>query len=858
MTLLERDAQLASLAAAQRDAAAGKGSMVAVTGAAGIGKTALVQQFAGHAAGAALWGLCDDLVTPRPLGPFRDMFTDLSDKTDLSGFLEAALDQLARLPRPAVLVVEDAHWADEATLDALRFLGRRIRRTSAVLIVTYRDDEVPADHPLRLSLGAIPAADIRRIRLEPLSPEAVARLAGRPSAEVTELYALTGGNPLFVHEALAAPGAAVPPTIQDAVMARVGKLDGMAKASVELASVVPGRVERWLLDACEVSTGVDGAIRRGVLFADAETVAFTNELARRAVEDGLSPSRRRRLHLQVLDVLADGRAEPARLAHHALRAGDAKAVARFAPQAARRAASLESHRAAAEHFEQALAHTEHIAGDELAELLEEYALECRLLGRNTAAMDAVRRALELGAGRTERRGRLLTLLSEIYMLMERYGEAEDAAARAVSVLERLSPTAALAAAHAHRARLAMMSGQAHEAIEWGEHAHRLARRSGSTMVRSHAGVTVGSARWQLDPDESKFLVEALDAARSAGCAYPAARAYFNLADGNRQLMRYEQALGYIADGLAFCYDNDQLLDAGYLLACRALCYLDLGRWTQAEREAERSVDTVRIVNTERTVLWVKSIVRARRGDKAAGDLIDELGRLADDAGSREAALRAALARAEWLFLTGSADWPARWKDADRVREMVAEFPLPWSTKRADAALWLARAGLLDERPHWVVGPRALQIEGRWEEAADGWAALGRPYDQADALADAPEPGPLLAALEILDRLGATARASMVRAKLAAIGVRPVPRGPRRATQQSPAGLTPRQTEVLALLADDLTYREIADALHLSLKTVDHHVSAVRSKLAVSTRHDAVAAARRLGIVPPGTNGRSST
>jgi DNA-binding CsgD family transcriptional regulator len=166
----------------------------------------------------------------------------------------------------------------------------------------------------------------------------------------------------------------------------------------------------------------------------------------------------------------------------------------------------------------------------------------------------------------------------------------------------------------------------------------------------------------------------------------------------------------------------------------------------------------------------------------------------------------------------------------------------------EAALWQHRVGSLDRTPDEVAEPYALQVAGHWREAAAAWASLGRPYDQADALADAPVPEPLLAALTILDRHGAMPRAAMVRRRLTELGVGSVPRGPRAPTRASPAGLTPRQTEVLTLLADRLTYRDIASRLHVSIKTVDHHVSAIRHKLGAGTRDAAVEAARRLGIL----------
>jgi hypothetical protein len=303
--LVERHTQLAELDAALGDAGAGQGNVVLVTGEAGSGKTSLIRRFTTEAAGRSkiLWGMCDELVTPRPLGPFRDIAGQLGvDPADSQGtaLLDAMMATLGGGRYPTMVVVEDAHWADEATLDAIRFLGRRVGRLRAVLVVTFRDDEVPADHPLRMAVGAIPPADIRRIALPPLSRDGVAQLAGRD--DIDELYRLTGGNPFYVTEVLAAPATNVPHTVQDAVVARVGRLSHNGRATAETAAVVPGRAERWLLDACGAADGIDEAIRLGVLDADDDIVCLSHELARRAVEHSLSPAGcvsqiRLRLHL---------------------------------------------------------------------------------------------------------------------------------------------------------------------------------------------------------------------------------------------------------------------------------------------------------------------------------------------------------------------------------------------------------------------------------------------------------------------------------------------------------------------------------------------------------------------------------
>src|SRR5919198_6031693 len=205
--LLERDAPLGVLAGAVADAAAGRGSTVVISGEAGIGKTSLVRAFATDARADArlLLGACDDLMASRTLGPLHDaaagtdgpLAAALADDGPVDGVFAAVLEELAE-QRPSVLVVEDVHWADDATLDVLGFTARRIEPLGAVLVVTLRDDEIDPRHPLQRLLGALAGSPLHRVALPPLSARAVRTLAAGTGRDAAALHALTGGNPFFV------------------------------------------------------------------------------------------------------------------------------------------------------------------------------------------------------------------------------------------------------------------------------------------------------------------------------------------------------------------------------------------------------------------------------------------------------------------------------------------------------------------------------------------------------------------------------------------------------------------------------------------------------------------------------------
>ncbi|WP_162452941.1 AAA family ATPase [Phytoactinopolyspora mesophila] len=853
MELVERDAPLAELKAAARDARAGRGRLVLITGEAGAGKTALVRQFTSEAATRSkiLWGMCDELVTPRPLGPFRDMAgqlgVDLAGDAGAAAALDALGVELDAGLYPTVVVVEDAHWADEATLDGIRFLGRRVGRLPAVLIVTFRDEEIPPDHPLRITVGAVPPDDVRRISLPPLTRDGVARLAGRADAD--ELYRLTGGNPFYVSEVLAAPQAGVPRSVQDAVMARIGRLAEAGRAMAETAAVVPGRAESWLLDELGVFDGVDDAVRAGVVHADGAVVAFRHELARQAVENSLPPGRRRQLNRQVLEALAARNAEPARLAHHAVQAGDPAAVVRHAHVAARRAASLNAHRQSVEHVEQALTYSDQFGDAELAALLDLYANECYLTGRHDKALDTLNRAIELHhtRGDDQRLGASLRLLSDVHWFLGHGSDADDAATRAVAVLENIPAGPALASAYAQRSKLAIIDFRGAEAIMWGDKAIQLARQLDDVPVLAVALITGGVARWLLGSSDDATVVEGLELAKTHRLPDVALAGYLYLANGHTNLMHYPEGRRYIDEGLAFYEDNDVVSGSQMLLANRAWWHFEQGHWVEAEQDARRLMATQPM--TRGRALRILGQVQARQGDPAAEATLAQAHQLAEPKQSRHNTLPPAVAQVELAWLRGDRD------TAMARATALADLGLSSGDRRwrSEVVFWLYRVGVIDDVPDKVMEPYATQIAGRWQDAASAWAELGRPYEQADALADASEPEPLLEALKILEDLGARPRAAMVRRRLAELGISAVPRGPRATTRASPAGLTSRQTEVLRLLAEDLTYQEIADRLFVSVKTVDHHAAAVRAKLNASTRAEAVAAGHRLGIVEPSSS-----
>src|SRR5262245_23434451 len=302
---VERQRELAALEAAYAEVSAGRARVALLTAEAGGGKTALIERFCADRAHSTrvLRGACDALFTPRPLGPIHDFAADagpeLRDKLlgeAIPHEVAAALLDELRAHGPTVLVVEDIHWADEATLDVVRLVARRVAGVGVLLVLTYREEALDARHPVRVVLGELATgAAFMRIPLAPFSADAVAALAEPYALDADELYKVTGGNPFFVTEVLASGNDAIPSTVRDAVLARAVRLGGEARAVLDAVAIAPPQVELWLLEelAGEHVGALSECLSSGMLVEPAAgAISFRHELARLAIEESLEPRQR--------------------------------------------------------------------------------------------------------------------------------------------------------------------------------------------------------------------------------------------------------------------------------------------------------------------------------------------------------------------------------------------------------------------------------------------------------------------------------------------------------------------------------------------------------------------------------------
>jgi DNA-binding CsgD family transcriptional regulator/tetratricopeptide (TPR) repeat protein len=721
-----------------------------------------------------------------------------------------------------------------------------------MLVVTYRDDEVGTGHPLRFVLGDLPQKAVKRLSLPPLSEDAVTTLARRAGCSLGNLYAITGGNPFFVTEALAgkAPEGA-PPTVCDAVLARAARLSPAARSVMELVSVVPARAEMWLLEAIAnpAPNVVEECVGTGMLQTEARTLSFRHELARIAVEDSLTCSRRQSLHTQVLKALCERTSndvQVARLVHHADNAGDRGAVLRFAPKAARQAAALSAHREAASHYETALRYAQTLPPGERAELLEGRSYECYLTHQMEEARQARLAALAIwkDLGRRDRQGDSLRWISRLSHCSSHKAEAERSAIEAVTILEGLPPGSELAMAYGDLSRQHMLAQQTEEAVHWGMRACELAEKLGATDVLVPALTNVGSARALAGDKEGFALLErSFQLSLTNDLADEVSRAYENFGYISVHHRDYERALSYLNEGISYTTERDIDNWTLHILVWRIRAYFEQGLWAKADEDLSRILER-HSVDPYVTIPALTALghLRVRRGDPdamaaltAARDLVPQTGIL-----MHVAPLAVAHAEAAWWSgdITGALD------------DLGAAYDLAKSKNESRAlgelAFWIWRAGAVSQ-PLNETDPYALQLAGDWRRAADMWGRIGCPYEQATALADGEEAAQLRA-LEIFEQLGAHPAAEALRQKLRSSGVRGIPRGPRPATKENPAGLTTRQMEVLALLAEGLSNTEIANRLYISPKTVDHHVSAILGRLDAHSRAEASVMALQRGLI----------
>lgn len=818
-----------------------------VAGPAGIGKTVLVDTFLSDTTAPVLAGVCDDLNVPQVLGPFEDIalaHPELEEAFDqgLATFRRRLFDRLTSHPVDIVLI-EDIHWADGGSLDLLQHLGRRIAQLRTLLIVTVRTDIGP-DHSTARFLARLPTDRMERIDLTELSPASVASLCAGTDADPDAVYRLSGGNPFLATQLIESDNP-VPAPVASSVSARLLSLGPSATSVARQLSVYRGTIGWDVIEGDPNVPAVDLADLEvaGLIESLPAGVRFRHELIRRTVEADLATIERRAANRTAMERLLALSASPSRIAHHAAEAADEAGIATYSREAMDEALRAGAHREAREHVLAVLFHSRALSPPDRAELLRLAAQTHWWTNRPSEALETARQAIaayesledhrRLGATLNEAATYAASVVSE-----EACAEYRD---RAIEVLESVPPSDDLAIVYIAKAQDLVIASRLRESVPWTERALALDPEilgdatSGRAMAaRASVMTTLGSIAQGRDDGET--ALELLE--RSSDHAGRAI-ALTNRVASSINALDLENVDQHIAAAKAFL-DEVQLPRAEVALDLQVARLAVLrGDWQAAEEVAQLSLETAATGLKAATAVLVLALLDSRRGDRTGAETrlaqaLDLLSPTRDIQRLRGAA--EVMAELTWLG-------PTSYKpEIERVYDIARESG--FVRAEAELAIWLRRlrGQAVDiDSPE----PFALEAAGDHQGAAAAWDRLGAPYQRALALAFSGDFQLMRESVEVMDDLGAVASRDRVRQMMRELGFR-FRRSRNAATRSNPALLTARQLEVLSLVADNLSNRDIATRLFISPKTVDHHVSAIISKLGAKDRHEA---ARRFADLP---------
>jgi DNA-binding CsgD family transcriptional regulator/tetratricopeptide (TPR) repeat protein len=856
MILLEREPLIDILQKQLGNTHRSLGHVVCLFGDAGVGKTALLHQFVQTTQSRILWGACEDLTTPEALGPLRDWARDSGHaafaRMPRSGLrIQLFSDILQALSAVhTIAVIEDLHWADGATLDLVRYLGRRIARKPILLIVTARNEDSAARARLRMALGQIPSAQMTYIDVPNLTAEAVEKLAKIGGMDGKRVYQLSGGNAFFVTEILRA-GDALPATVREAVLARFDHFSETCQRAIQTISAFPRRAEIWAVkQVCPKECDEIGrAVLAGLIIEADGVYAFRHEIARQAVESTIAFDQRRDINRSILSVLqSEPSVATSRLVHHAQAAGETSSVAALAPVAAEVASLAGAHHEAARHYGMAITAVPNADTRMRAHLLEKYAFELHLVGKLDAALGAYESALEHNRIAKNRlaEGNNLRWMSRVNYLSGNRLLATQYARDALLVLEAETPGAELAMAYSNLGQLSMLEDDPIQTLRWSEKAVALATQIDRKDIISHALNNSGAAqRWTDKTAARDKLDRSLTIALENDFPDHVARNYTNRAYVEINWLENANAHRFLKAGLSYCDERDLGTWHTYLMGCRAQLLLKEGKWDEAATIAQNEILADHATPMLRfPAATALARVRMRRGDPSVADLLEMLSAYIETGNEPPRFLLYVSIRAEHAWIEGSAD-----KNLHKLITQAVLLASQTGDIWTSGELWfwgqkLDVAGL-PELP--MALPYQQMAAGHWEKSAATWSELDSPYDRALVLMSGDQPAQH-EGLACLDDLGAKAVANRFRWTMRQKGLRAIPRGPQRATLSNPSGLTRRQMTVLGLLAEGLSNADIGNRLFVSTKTVDHHVSAILAKLDVRTRGQAVAAARATKLI----------
>lgn len=843
---------------------------------------------------------------------------DLSlDRADLFVAVQEFVAALAARA-PLLLVIEDAHWADQSTRDLLSFLLARENTGQAALVVTYRTDDLHRRHPLRPQLSQwARTPGVAREIVDPLGRQAsrsvVRELAADlPAAAVERLVQRADGNPFFLEELAGAARsgpAALPDDLADVLLMRLDPLTEDARAVVRLASAAGRRVDHALLAATRpdrLEIGLREAVDANVLVPDHDGYRFRHALLGEAVYDDLLPGERVRLHAAYATVLQDRPqlGSAAELARHAAAAQDRRTALLAGIEAGHEAMTVGGPDEAAHHFQQAIMLlADSTLGEDLSVDVSRLAVAA---AEALSASGHAPRAADLLTDQLARlpreappewRSRMLATRAMALSASDSEEEIADITSEAVSLLPP-GPSGLRAHVLASHARVLTQARRHDEARVVCEEALALAQ----TLDRPAIAVDVRITRTQITGagtlDERRAeLRQCLSQAQALGSVFHALRARFHLALTYEAEAEFDEAITLFSEGLALA-ERAGTPWAPYAMDCwmnLTRCRLATGDWDLALELASADVARPEIPEALATVLrahvevarggepdvsgtrplWpqegllaifstpVAIEIAGRRGDADAvdaayDDCVAVAGALWRPWFPAQVRLGAVGVRAfgEILPVVATTDRPSLVARAERLVDWGRECVVRWQARQGtwgpEGRSWQARLDAEFERLRWLAGIDPPDGEGlvtAWREALAATVAYGARYEIAVVRADLAE-----ALRATGDASGARDEASLARTVAKRLGARPlldrldaVAPVDDHAEPGQPA-LTPREREILTLLADGLTNGEIGKRLFISTKTVSVHVSRILAKMGATSRTEAAALARRTGLV----------